>query len=220
MSQYRSAIGQEPETGEVLGVLVDGNWCDPETGEVLGEALADQTGLTTEEAERAMARLLAAVVAKEGAARRRASVAELRAARLAEIERSDEALIALADRDANLVALEASAMKKVEFLAAAYREALADFARRELAGRKARTWKSEFGSLSLRRVNPRPSVVDHEAAAAWLESKECASPIERRVKVTLVPDSLIDEAMADPASGFGREPEREECDIKVAGTKL
>ncbi|MCW5939883.1 MAG: hypothetical protein KF884_10815 [Fimbriimonadaceae bacterium] len=204
----------------MIPVLLDGKWVDPASGEILGEAVAESACLNEEEAERILERIQAAVIARDSAATRRATVAELRSARLAELERTDEALMALADRDANLSALEAAASQKVEFLAEAYREALREFAQRKLAGVKTRTWKTECGSVSLRRVSPRPTVVDHEAAAAWLEAKGHDEAIERRVKVTQIPADVVSEALLSDASGIWQEREREECDLKVAGTRL
>lgn len=128
-------------------VEIDGYLCDEETGEILGLATPTPEFAVTDRAsaEWVLDRILRAE------------------ADLAAVDHSPAVIHARAVIE-NADSIRAERRRRVDWLRRRFGAELGEFARRQLAGGKSRTWKSPVGAISLRTVRGGLRVVDAEAA--------------------------------------------------------
>lgn len=93
----------------------------------------------------------------------------------------------------NLEAMEAEHQRRVEWLRWRFGPELEEWATDELEGKKVRSIKTPFGTLSFRRKPPRVVVTDEARAIASLEEAGYtdAVKVQRSVLVSMLPDGWV-----------------------------
>ena len=154
-------------------IVENGYLIDPETGEILGLAgVAPEFRVESEsEAEWVLGKMLDA------------------AADLASVQHSPEVLRAKAVLE-QAAKIEKEKRNRLEWLQRRFNPELGEFARKQLEGKKTKTWKSILGSISLRTVRGGLRVANPELALNWARSHAPeAIKVSEAFLITLLPEA-------------------------------
>lgn len=166
-----------------------------EDGEVICQFMpvVPDTGFTQDQVERVLRWIMRQdsvfASSNETAKEAKASIEEIEARHMEKLNQNEEYIFAKT-LQANATARSERAAKRADQLRNTYGPLLGDFARKALGEAKVRTWKCDYGSISLRSKPEVIEIVDEENAILWLEANGGQVAIKKAIGKSLFTDDI------------------------------